>query len=40
MKKALFFTGLIFCIVGIAYAQTGVKKKKAAALRVWQGRHQ
>jgi c(7)-type cytochrome triheme protein len=28
MKKALLFTGLLFCIVSIAFAQTGVKKRR------------
>ena len=28
MKRALFFTGLMVFIVGIAYAQTGVKKRR------------
>ena len=28
MKKAILITGLLFCIVGIAFAQTGVKKRR------------
>jgi hypothetical protein len=28
MKKAIFITGLLFSIIGIAFAQTGVKKKR------------
>jgi c(7)-type cytochrome triheme protein len=28
MKKALFFTGLLVFVIGIAYAQTGVKKRR------------
>jgi len=28
MKKALFFTVLLVSIIGIAFAQTGVKKRR------------